>query len=401
MQFDRIERVLGIRYEPEVVLDILKRLGFGVKLDDSGILTVEAPTYRRDVSIQEDIIEEVARIAGYEHLPSTLPAGHLPEMKRDPMFRLKEVVRSTLTSHGLYEAETYITVAEDQLDRFANPDGSVGLVQSSTKGELLRLVNPLQSDKGYLRPTLIPSLLDSVGENRKHETTVSLFELARVYISNGRDELPNEIEIAGIVMTGRREPLSRFETTGDLDYFDLKAAIENVFARLGLKDVRYEQSCHGGLHPGRTAAAFIGEQKVAVLGELLPTVAEKWDLGSARVPVAEIDLTAILPLLPQGMREIEVPKFLPVEQDFAIVVDEGTPAAEIEAALRSGAGPLATDFVLFDIYRGPQIGENKKSLAYRVTFTSPDRALTDADLTKVRARIERTLAQRVHGALRA
>jgi phenylalanyl-tRNA synthetase beta chain len=129
-------------------------------------------------------------------------------------------------------------------------------------------------------------------------------------------------------------------------------------------------------------------------------VARQWDLEEHRVNVAEIDLHAILSLLPERVSEVVVPRFLPVEQDFAIVVDEATPAAEVESALRAGSGPLVSGVTLFDIYRGPQIGEGKKSLAYRVTFTAPDRALMDAELVKVRSRIEKTLAQRVNGALR-
>jgi phenylalanyl-tRNA synthetase beta chain len=144
-----------------------------------------------------------------------------------------------------------------------------------------------------------------------------------------------------------------------------------------------------------------GESRIAVFGELLPSVARQWDLDEHRVSVAEIDLTAILSLLPEQVEQVVVPKFLPVEQDFAIVVDEETPAAQVEASLREGAGPLVTAVTLFDIYQGPQIGEDKKSLAYRVTFTAPDRALTDAELVKVRSRIERTLAQQVGGSLRA
>jgi phenylalanyl-tRNA synthetase beta chain len=401
MDFDRIERVLGTRYEPDVVLNILERLGFEVSLDDAGRLTILVPTFRRDVSIQEDIIEEVARIAGYENLPSTLPSGKLPEIKRDSMFRLKEAVRGVLTAAGLSEAVTYVTVSSHDLAPFDSENGCSGIIQSAPKSELLRVINPLQSDRNLLRPTLIPSLLATANENLKHSPTVSLFELARVYLPTERDQLPDEIELAGIVMTGRREPLSRYGSTGDLDYFDLAGGVEEVFARTGLKDVKIEQACHPGMHPGRTAAAFVGDRRVAVFGELNPNVADQWDLADHRVCVGEIDLRAVIELQPERVGEIIGPKFLPVEQDFAIVVDESTPAAEVESALRSGAGPLATRIVLFDIYRGPQIGEGKKSLAYRVTFTAPDRALTDAELTKVRSRIERVIAQQAGGSLRS
>jgi phenylalanyl-tRNA synthetase beta chain len=401
MRFDRIERVLGIRYEPGLIVNILDRLGFSTTIDDDGLMTAEVPTFRRDVSIQEDVIEEVARIAGYENIPSTLPAGKLPEINRDPMFRLKEAVRTTLIASGLTEAVTYVTVSAEQLAPFAREDGSEGFLREVGKGELLRVINPIPSDRNLLRPTLIPSLLDAVSENVKHSQTVSLFELARIYLPRGRDQLPEEIEVAGMVMTGNREPLSRFGSTGEIDFFDLAGVIEEMLSRTGLPEVKIERACQPGLHPGRTAAAYLGDQEIAVFGELLPTVAEQWDLADHRVSVAEVDLAAVLRLMPERVSEIRVLKFLPVEQDFAIVVDEVIPAADVEAALRAGAGPLVTGVALFDIYRGPQIGSEKKSLAYRVTFTAPDRALTDAELTKVRSRIEKVIAQRVGGALRA
>jgi phenylalanyl-tRNA synthetase beta chain len=400
MKFDRIERVIGIRYEPELVTSILNRLEFAVKIDESGLMTVDVPSYRRDVSIQEDIIEEVARVAGYEHLPSTLPSGALSEIKRDPMYRLKEAVRRTLTASGLSEAVTYVTVSSEQLAPFETDEGNVSFVRTVPQTDLLRIINPLQADRNLLRPTLIPSLLDSVTANTKHESSVRLFELARVYLPRGRDQLPNEVEIAGLVMTGEREQLSRFGDAGEMDFFDLAGVVESLLDRTGLSEIRIEQACSPGLHPGRTAAAFSGDRRIAVYGELLPAIAREWDLDEHRVLVAEIDLTTALSLLPERVSQVSVPRFLPVEQDFAIVVDEATPAADVNSALRAGAGPLVTAVTLFDIYQGPQIGEGKKSLAYRVTFTAPDRALTDAELVKVRTRIEKSLEQQVSGALR-
>ena len=146
---------------------------------------------------------------------------------------------------------------------------------------------------------------------------------------------------------------------------------------------------------------FAGERQIGLLGELRPDRAASFGIEAPRVAVAEIDLDALLEIGQPAPTNVTVPRFLPVEQDFAIVVAEETLAADVAAALRDGAGALATGIVLFDIYRGPQIGPDRKSLAYRVTFTAPDRALTDAELGKVRERIARTLRQRVGGELRS
>jgi phenylalanyl-tRNA synthetase beta chain len=183
-----------------------------------------------------------------------------------------------------------------------------------------------------------------------------------------------------------------------LRYFDLKGVIDLIVERLGLA-AAVERFEHPALHPGRSATLALGNQRVGVFGELRPDVAAAFGIEEARVSVAELDLTAMLDLLPMNGRDVKVARFLPVVQDFAIVVDDNMPSAEVEQALRLGAGALVTSVRLFDVFRGAQIGEGKKSLAFRVTFTAPDRALTDVDIEKIRPKIEKTL-KRIGGALR-
>jgi len=196
--------------------------------------------------------------------------------------------------------------------------------------------------------------------------------------------------------------LGRFSAadTSELDFFDLKGMVETLLSRLGVNAVRFGRIDSTAMHPGRAAALVSGDQQIGILGELRPDRALAFGIETPRVAVAEIDLDALRGIANPIPVSVSVPRFLPVEQDFAIVVDEEMPAADVEAALRAGAGPLATTVTLFDIYRGPQTGENRKSLAYRVTFTAPDRALTDAELGKVRERIARSL-RKIGGELRA
>ena len=205
-----------------------------------------------------------------------------------------------------------------------------------------------------------------------------------------------------MVFAGRREPLGRFSAAdnGELDFFDLKGTIEALITRLGVNESEFRGIDSAALHPGRAAGLFARGDQIGILGELRPDRAQAFGIEAPRVAVAEIDLDALREVAHPIPADVSVPRFLPVEQDFAIVVAEETPAAGVEAALRAGAGPLATAVTLFDIYRGPQIGEERKSLAYRVTFTAPDRALTDAELGKVRDRIARSL-QKIGGELRA
>jgi phenylalanyl-tRNA synthetase beta chain len=223
--------------------------------------------------------------------------------------------------------------------------------------------------------------------------------MARAYLPSGQ-ELPWEANTLAILAAGVPEPLSRFGVDGELDYFDLKGMIEALLGRLRIEHASFHAVTFAPFHPGRSAELLIGEQRAGILGELRPDRAAAFGIDVARVAVAELDIDVLLQASRSAPADVKAPHFLPVEQDFAVVVAESTPAADAEAALLAGAGPLATAIALFDIYRGPQIGEDRKSLAYRVTFTAPDRALTDAELGKVRDRIARTLRQRVGGELR-
>jgi phenylalanyl-tRNA synthetase beta chain len=406
LPFAEIERLLGIRYEPAQVLEVLTRLGFAPALDGA-TLTVTVPTYRQDVTMAADIVEEVARVIGYETLPETLPTGRSTPVQRDPVFRRQRLIRETLVAAGLFEAVTYITNSEEELRLLAPDDDRAGFVHTVPFADLWRLRNPIPSDRPYLRPTLLPGLLAATAENLKHETAVRFFELARGYLPTPpgvNSPLPREANLAALVLAGRRQPVSRFATNGsqehELDYFDLKGAVDAVLACFGITNPDYARASHPALHPGRAATVAIDGTTIGLLGELRPDRAAAFGIEGPRVAVAELDLDALFAHSAIEITGVQVPRFLPVEQDFAVVVADETPAAEVEQALRAGAGPLATGVALFDIYRGPQLGSGRKSLAYRVTFTAPDRALTDNELGKVRDRIGKTLERQVGGSLR-
>jgi phenylalanyl-tRNA synthetase beta chain len=353
------------------------------------------------VVLPADVVEEVARIIGYDSLPETLPSGRAVEVWRDPNEELHGRVRRLLAAAGCSEAITYIATSADHLRLLGPSEASAGFLHAVEPERALTLRNPLQSDRATLRTTALAGLLETTAANLKHETGVRLFEIGRAYLPTTPNDLPNEANIATIVLAGRREPLSRFTGTGQMDYFDLKGIIDALLGALAIADVTYERTDHAALHPGRAAVICRGDRRLGLIGEVRPDRAAAFGIEGVRTVVAELDLDLVLDSLPASSETITVPKFLPVEQDFAVIVSTETPATAVEAAILAGAGSLASGIALFDVYEGEQIGAGRRSLAYRVTFTAPDRALTDDDLPKVRSRIERAVKQRVDGQLRA
>ncbi|MDQ2653253.1 MAG: phenylalanine--tRNA ligase subunit beta [Chloroflexota bacterium] len=398
--FGEIERLLGVRIPPQDVQAVLERLGFSPRVTEDTI-DVLVPTWRSDVTMAADIVEEVARIVGYETLPETLPTGETPPVRRDAMFLFQQKARRTLAGLGFWETISYVTVGAGDLLKLSEAGTLTPGVNPIPVETAVRLRNPMQAERDLLRPTLLPSVVETAARNLKHQRSVRLFEIARVYLPSDAG-LPSEAATLALVLAGKRDELDRFaDATAELDFFDAKGAIETLLERLGVRDATFRAISLPAFHPGRTAGVYLADTLVGVVGELRPDRALAFDIEASRVAIAEIDLEALLTAAKPIPSGITSPRFLPVEQDFAVVVNETVPASDVLAALRSGAGPLASGFELFDVYRGPQLGEGRKSLAYRIAFTAPNRALTDAELGKVREKIGKTLRQMVQGELRA
>jgi phenylalanyl-tRNA synthetase beta chain len=401
----KVDAVLGIHIDPGEMVDVLTRLGFTAALSDSdATLVVSVPSWRSDVWIAEDVIEEIARIVGYERLPATLPTGTSPHVERDPGFLAEREIRRVMVAAGAFEGRGYVTLSQADLDRWAISSSS-GLAHDVQAGSLVCLRNAVQADYNILRPSILPGLVKSVAENLKHERTVRLFEIGHVYLATGPDSLPDEPVTLGIAFAGRRERFDRFhparDADGDLDFFDVKGAVEAVLSTMGTSGAAWERLIHPTLHPGRAASLALDRKRIGAVAEVRPDLARLLGVEDVRLVVGELNVDALLKLRSTSAPQVSVDRFLPVEQDFAIVVDQHVPASDVESALKSGAGPLLSSIVLFDVFAGEQLGEAKKSLAYRLTFTAPDRALTDAELGKVRKRIERTIDKEIGGTLRA
>jgi phenylalanyl-tRNA synthetase beta chain len=395
----RVERLLGLAVPDDEIRAILERLGFGVEASDGGF-SVTVPYWRDgDVQREADLIEEVARIHGLDKLPITLPARRHAVGRLTPEQRLRRRLEDALRDRGLSEAVSYSFTAPETLERLRLGDVPA-----------LRIANPLSEDQSVMRPLLLPGLLDAARHNSAHgRPRLALFESAHVYrlsqpLDSALEGSPRGAEPAherhhiGAVLTEALPGTWRSEPRA-ADFFAAKALVEATLASVGVP-IWVEPGERPFLHPGRTATVLAGdERKLGWIGELHPSVARAWDLDGT-VACFELDADLIAELAPGAQPYRDVTSFPAVIQDIAVVVAEDVPAAQVEQVVRANGGELLDSVQLFDVYRGEQLGEGRKSLALRLEFRSPERTLTDEDVAAARGAIEAGLEQ-IGGALRA
>ncbi|MFI5341074.1 MAG: phenylalanine--tRNA ligase subunit beta [Candidatus Methylomirabilales bacterium] len=397
---DEVKRILGMDLPRAEIERILTALEFRCEPSGETALRVTTPEHRLDVGTgvtgAADLIEEIARIYGYDRIPVTEMADELPPQRDRVSVDLEERVRDLLAIAGLQEVITY---------RLTTPEREAALVcGNASVGErpYVRLANPISADRVVMRQTLLLGLLDVMVQNTRLRDRLWFFEVGPVYLPNGAAELPAEPRRLAIGAAGRVVPASwRDADPCRADFFDLKGVVEALLSGLHLTAVAFEPVTHPTFAPGRTARVLVGGQKVGTLGELHPQVRAAFDLPAGPVCLAELDLDALLTCVPLTYRVAAVPRFPPALQDIALVVDEGVSGADLTAVVRSAGGPLLYDVRLFDVYRGPQLPSGQKSLALSLVFQATDRTLTDAEVEAEKRRIVEAVAKRLGARLRA
>ncbi len=265
----------------------------------------------------------------------------------------------------------------------------------------VRAVNPLRSDWELMRPTLLPPLLRVVAENLKYNPHVALFETARTYQPQGIDLLPDERRAVAIAMAGVREVPSWYGgDTAELDFFDVRGAVEVLLQRLGGHSATFTAVTHPSLHPGRSAAIVLDGVHIGIVGEVHPSVAERFGI-SARLAVAEIDLGVFAGRLLEPWSAQPIARHQAVRQDFAFIVKDEVPASDVQAAIAQAAGALGGEIVLFDVYTGAGVPEGHRSLAFALALVAPDRQVNEHEVARIRGRIESNVKKRTGGVLRA
>ncbi len=395
-----LRRLLGLDLDAATIAELLRRLEFRVTVHDDGSLEVQSPPHRLDIGEGvvglADLAEEVARLYGYDRIPATRLADELPPYLGLDRPQREDRLRDALVNLGLQEVITYRLTAPEREAR-ATAQG-----EPRPDAAYVRLVNPIAQDRRMLRQTLLPNLLEVAERNARFVQRQALFELGPVFLPREEGLLPDEPQRLALLLTGpREEPFWAGSATEAMDFYDLKGVVEALARALHLPDpLRFEPGEHPSMHPGKTARVWLGATPLGYLGELHPLVRERYDLGPDAVLVAELDACALRDALPERFALQPVPQFPPVIEDLAFVVDESVPAAAVEAAIRAGGGAYVASVTLFDVYRGPNIGPGKKSLAYRVAYQASDRTLSDKDAARIRKKIVKRVAREVGGQLR-
>ena len=394
-----IAGLLGRRYELQEVVPVLERLDFGVETHGED-LEVTVPSHRRDVERKADLIEEVARIRGYEAIPEVMFEGRIPEPAANRARQLEQRAKRALAAAGCQEVITYSLVHPSQPARL---DLNADWPREDGSSELRLVANPMSVDHSALRQTLLGSLLETVAANVRNRERIWCFELARVYLPSG-EALPREPRRLALALAGPREPRGWSGEPAPTDFFDLKGVLEHLFERLGVLGVLFNPTQHVSLQPGRAAELLFGplaeHRVVGVMGQVHPRVAERFDLEGRLVVVAELDFEALCAAASDAISSTTLPRFPGLQLDVALIVDQDVSQARVLQELREAAGELLAEVRLFDVYEGAPIPAGQKSLAYNLTFRAPDRTLADEDVAEVVEAIELRLADQLGARLR-
>jgi phenylalanyl-tRNA synthetase beta chain len=389
-----VERILGVTLETDQIVNILESLEFDCQVENE-VIRATVPYYRLDVTVAADLIEDVARVWGYDRLPTTLMADDLPPQQRDHSLEGEERVRDVLVGCGLTEAITY---SLSNLEAFAKLDP--GGTQPDPE-QYVRIANPLTSEREYMRHTLMSSLLEAVRDNLRYKERVALFEIGRVYLPEAGEELPREPRRLCVAMTGLREQRSWLtEGKGLFSFYDLKGVVETLLDHLGVDDRTFTPADHPTFRSGSAANLLLDGVQIGAFGEVDPVVRESFDLPAQPVCLLELDLEELLARV-EPVRHLQpLPRYPSVSQDLSVIVDEGVSAERVEELIQEAGRGLLVGLTLFDVYRGEQVPEGKKSLAYSLTYRHEQRTLTDKEVAKVHARIVKRLEKDLAAKLR-
>jgi len=404
-----VERLSGLKVNIDEILKVLKALGLECQENNSGSqISVSVPYWRSDIKCLADLVEEIVRIIGYEKIPITRLGSPLPPQKSKlspaaQQSNLKDKLRNILTGFGFQEILTYSLVSLEKLQKLSS--------KLELKVQPLKVANPMTREQEFLRTSLRAGLLSTLAHNHKFEPAcIRLFEIGKVFLphnlpviatkakqSQVERELPHEKDMLCAALSGPRLELSWHTDKEMLDFFDAKGVVENILNQLGLK-ASFENSDDEGLFPRKSTNIIVDNDLIGILGELHPKVVQAFELLGVTYLI-EIDLGKLLTKLTWIKEYQPIPRFPSVTRDIALVVDEQVGYRRVENIIRSF--PLVTRITLFDLYRGEQIPEGKKSFAIRIICQSPSYTLTDEEVDQTQEQMLARLRKELGATLRS
>ena len=378
----RINKLLGVNVPMDQFINILESLEFKCNLVSSEVLELEVPTFRLDITEDADILEEIARIYGYDNIPSASLEGNATAGVKTEKQKIIDNVKSNSIACGLNEILTYSFVSPRGVDK-------INLPADDEKRNFVKIMNPLGEETSVMRTTLIPNMLDVISTNISHKVEeVSAFECGNTFIP--QEGLPIETKKYCVGMYGK-----------EVDFFVLKGVIESVLNNVGLKGYEIEpETTNLTFHPGRCAKIVYNNIYIGTFGELHPDVIENYNLGQ-RVYVAEINIDTVFENLNLTKSYNPLPKYPSTSRDIALIVKDEVFVKQIEDIIKANGEDLVESYKLFDVYKGAQIEEGHKSIAYSITYRSKDKTLTDEDVAKVHEKILSELSEKLNANLRS
>ena len=385
-----VTRWLGINLNPDQIAELLRALEFQVEINGEN-LKVKSPDHRLDIGEGiigvADLMEEIARIYGYDRIPETRLSDELPPQRGNQSLDFEERLRDILVNLGLQEVITHRLTTPESEARLL-PNSSVGGGENSDNQQYLRISNPITSDRTVMRQSLLVSVLEIAESNARSSDRLAFFEIGEVFLPVEGQRLPDEPRRLAILLSGlRRLQHWQSDDEGLIDFYDLKGTVQEMLKGLSLTDIEFEPAQNPSFHPGKCASVKVNGETLGLIGELHPLVIENFELSGQPVLAAELDVEILMPMIPDRYNLEPVPVFPPVLEDLAVVVDEDVQAQRVAELIQQTGGKMVAAVNLFDVYRGGQAGPGKKSLAFSLTYQDPDRTLTDKEVASIRERI--------------
>ena len=386
---ERAEKILGVSLPLEEVVRHFHHLEFSCEIQEPGVLAVTVPSFRVDIEREIDLIEELARLVGYEKVPVTMPKVRIFSDRPTAHQKLEKKVKELLVAHGLSEVINYSFISAASFDKIL-------LAEGDYRRDCLKILNPLTDEQGVMRTTMLPGLLETAARNASFRNLdLQIFEMRRVYLPRKGSELPEEPLFVSGFITGGRFPEGWNQAKEEIDFYDLKGIVENIYSELGIDAVGYASSdvdCF--YHPGKACSLYLGENRIGSLGEIHPTVQENYGLEKPGY-YFEMDFEKLVAAGTELVSAVTPSRFPDTFRDIAMLVKDDMDAETVLETIRQTKIRELKGVELFDLYKGANIPEGEKSLAVRVRYLSYEKTLADDEINAMHRKVIDNLTKKL------